>query len=283
MAFQQPFETTIGGPIYLFNAAAGANLKVLHPGMHLKARGKWGKWAKFMVRPTNHGPGVIRLSPWTNGKTHVKIPKNGNPANALGGLGKQSLLRVKKTGNALGVISLGAVHFNTNAHVGVLPNGEMKRVHKTGVGEHGQFRVVSGWMAPGSRVHLKPVMAQGNLAYGKHTGKIHQCGGKGKWAKWIVHCYDPMNPQHIMLQHFVFKGKFLALGKQGQARLGSGGKWCKFHARPAGKHKICLRPLVFPGKRGLGFAAHHGKWGKRNIPPRKVGLGKFGQFRVHHW
>jgi hypothetical protein len=283
MSNLQPFETSIGGPVYLYNAQCGGNLKVNHPGMRLDGRGKWGKWAKFMVRPTNHGPGVIRLSPWTNGKTHVKIPKNGNPANALGGLGKQSLLRVQKTGNMLGVISLASAHFNTNAHVGVLPNGQMKPVFKTGVGAAGQFRVVSGWLAPGSRVHLSPVSCHGNLAYGKNTGTVHQCGGNGKWAKWIVRCPDPNNPQIVMLQHFVFKGKYLALSKFGKACLGGGGKWCKFHARPAGKHKVCFRPLIFPGKRGLGFAPHSSKWGKRNIAPHKVGLGKFGQFRITHW
>lgn len=276
---QTPFATNIGGPIYLHSHRSGANLKVQVPGLGLNGRGKWAKFAKFLVRPTQRGPNVIRLSPWTNAKMHVKIPKNGNRANALGGLGKQSLLQVvPRPAKGLGVVSLRSV-LAPHQHVGVLPNGEMKLTAKTGQGIDGHFTVVSGWMRPGARVHLESVGTGKNLAWGKFDGKIHAAGGQGKWAKWTVVVPNPAAPNVVMLQHFVFPGKYLAIGKNRVPRFGAGGKWCHFWARPAGKHKINLRSVAHGNVAALGF----GKNGKYAHAPGKVGVGPFGQFRVHHW
>jgi len=274
----QPFETKIGGPIYLYNAGCGGNLKAgLGLSNQINGHGKWAKYAKFMVRPTNKGPNIIRLSPWTDGKTHVKIPKHGGKANLLGGIGKWSLITVKKNGPIPGVVSLASTHL-PNHHIGVLPNGEMKMSAKTGMGAHGQFCVVSGWMKPGARIHLHSIGGGGNVRFGKHTGQIEVAhNATGKWSKWIVTCPNPQTPQIVMLKHFVFRGKYLAIGQAGKVRLGMGGKWCHFYARPAGKHKINLRSVAHGGKRALGFAS--------NLPKaaHKVGFGPHGQFRVTHW
>jgi len=267
-------ETKIGGPVYLYNMEAGSNLKIHHPGNALTGGGKWAQWAKWKIRPTNH-PGLIRLSSWADPRCHIKIAKHGGPANARGGIAKWSLLKMEAVGTIPGVVTIASAQLPSH-HVGLLPNGQMKPASETGRGKHGQFAVVSGMMWPNAKIHLHSLGAGGNVA-ANAEGKIHAAGGGGKWAKWHVKPVSPRTPQIVQLQHHVFKGKYLAIGPQGKVRMGSGGKWCNFYARFAGKHKVCLRPVAHMGKRGLGFA------GKFPKPSGTVGMAKHGQFRVTHW
>merc|ERR1719231_129560 len=260
------------GPIYLHNELTNATLRVSPNGMNLQGNGGWGKWGKFVVKPASNG--CIRLAAWTHRNNHIKIGKMG-VTSCTGGMGKWSLLRPQKgRAGVPGEICL-ASFMKPQSHVGVLPDKKMKPAHLTGKGKNGRFNVVSGWMKPGSCIHLQHMVSGKNVAF--TNGHVHCHGGKGKWAKWIVTNPKPIHPQLVQLRHFVFKNKFLNLNANGKVHMGNGGKWCTFWARASGGKRINLRSTAHMGKAGVGF---QGKFGANGF---QIGMGKLGTFVVHHW
>jgi len=275
----QPIDSKEQSPIFLHSTSSGKNLRV-HPATgQLSGTGGWGKFAKFILKPTqNHAKQWVRLAPFATPNRFVKIGKMG-PATATGGMGKMTLMALRKLGPRPGTIRIQSVMMGGGHHVGVLPNGEIKLAGKTGKGLHGTFTICSAHLYPGARVFLENVGTNQTVAFvgGKHGPIPHAFGGKGKWAKWVVQPISPDRPEVVKFQHWVRKGKYLAVNPQGKVVMGAGGKWCHFYAKPVGGKRVLLRATAHQGQAGLGFA---GKWGK---PGFKVGAGVHGQFRVHHW
>lgn len=285
-----PLDTTRQSPVILHSLGSGKNLR--HNGPLLSGDGGFGKFAKFLVKPTRI-PQIIRICPLINPNVNVKIgPQPGTPASCNGGQGKWANLKILKTGQGLGVVSLRCPHI-PQAHIGVRGDGKMKVARKTGVGKHGQFAIMSAFLFPGARVYLESIATGTPIAFTTKNGPVPHVNKAGnrfagvgsKWCKWTVIPAHPSTPHIVKLQHWFFKGKYLAIGPHGKTVMGAGGKWCNFYARPAGGKIVQLRSAAHMGKTGVGFGGKFVNDGRGHnvhlpIPARKVGFGKFGQFRV---
>ncbi|KAJ4460219.1 putative 7SK snRNA methylphosphate capping enzyme [Paratrimastix pyriformis] len=121
-------------PVYIRSISTGQNLRIRRSGV-VDGMGGWGRASIFEILPSGQ-PGVYYLTN-ANG-FYLRMTPDGT----LDGRGRGgSLSRFRLIPQGGNLVSFESTRIE-GAHVGVLPSGEAKNGMRTGLGRHGQFRLI---------------------------------------------------------------------------------------------------------------------------------------------